>query len=210
VNERTLTRRSGPLIAGGVLLIVLGSLLAVIMLFGIIVSLGEDQTEDAVTAGVFVLIGATQVWSGILSVRHRRTGKVVGIVLAAIGIALSLIYLLGSFTAEKFTIDPNTFEITSESRVNAGGVAISIIGFLGYVTALVLLSVGRPRPRVELGGTVRVLDRQGEFVGEGVILDRTVAGELIVEVKQGLIGKGSAVEDAQGNILTARFKTPGA
>ena len=199
------TQRSGLLVAGGVLLVVLGSLLAIVMIVAVLVEQEAGETEDTIVGLLFVLVGAAQVWAGIDSIRGQRRGKILGIVLSSIGIAVSLLYLLASFTAEEVSIDAATFEIVSEPRVNAGGVAISLIGFLGYVTALVLLSVGRPLPHTAAGATVRVLDAQGEAIGNGVVTDRALGGELVVEVHHTLLDKATAVEDTQGRIRTARF-----
>lgn len=152
-NQMGTVQRPGNVTAAAVILIVLGSLGALLGLLYAVV--GQQLTGLgglAGTAGGVVMVMAAlilafsvlEIVSGAKILKLRPGGgRVMGIVLSIIGAVFMLFGLLGSFTGGESTIDPNTFEIT-QGGFSVGGFLISLILLVLYVAVAWILIKARP------------------------------------------------------------------
>jgi hypothetical protein len=125
--------RSGPLLAGGIVLTTIGGL--TILLIGVAV-LGSIATGDFEenpgygVAGIGVtLFGGAQVWAGILAILRRRAGRLMGLVVAGVGVALAMGLVVEAFVAEDAL----------------GDLVLAAIELTTSITVIILLIRGVPR-----------------------------------------------------------------
>ena len=144
-------RRSGPLLAGGILLVVLGGLTLLLLLLAMV---GMVQSGGgpgvALWALLLLMLAGVQLWSGILAISQRALGKILGIVMGSLGVAFSLVGLIASLSArDELAFDPATFELSRTGGIEPAAVAGSIISALLYGTVVLLLALGRPHDGTE-------------------------------------------------------------
>ena len=93
-------RRPGRVTAAAVLLFVLGGLNILIGIF--VVSASSALSGAGVDSGVFtvagvvsIVIGALQVGAGVMVLRMQDRGRLLGVIVSAVALALALISLFG-------------------------------------------------------------------------------------------------------------------
>jgi hypothetical protein len=129
------------LIIAGVLWALLGAIIGIAG--GAIV--GSFSEAGGAVIGIAVLIvamGVLDIISGVKVIGLNAGWRIGGIVLAAIGSLLSLLFLLGSFQGQdELQIDPSTFEIsTVSSGPNIGGLILSLVLLGVNVAALIMVA----------------------------------------------------------------------
>jgi hypothetical protein len=125
--------RSGPLMAGGIVLTSLGGLLFLVAGVAVLGSLVTGESEKRFgyfVAGIFItILGAAQIWAGALAIVRRRSGKTFGLAVALLGVALGVTGIVESFVAEDAL----------------GDLVPSILVLAACVAAVILLLRGTPR-----------------------------------------------------------------
>jgi hypothetical protein len=143
-------RRPGSVTAAGVLLIVAGSLAALIgvlfVIAGAVVNNSNFGPFDNVGAvviviGVLVLVYAVfEIISGAKVMALRNGWRIAGIVFAAIGVVFSFFSVIGSFSSEnRLTVD-SAGNLVARHGANPGGIVVGVIFLAMYLFTLVVLA----------------------------------------------------------------------
>lgn len=141
-------RGSGAVTTAGVLQIIVGSLIAVFSLYGLIAIQGasgalpeESRGLVGAATGVVVIIllyALAQLVAGIFTLQRKGVGRILGIVLSAIGTLIFLWGLIQAFQPQVTGFDTQTGAITT--GVNFASVLTSLLLLAANLVILVMLA----------------------------------------------------------------------
>jgi hypothetical protein len=141
--------RPGSVTAAAVLLIVVGSLVALFGVLFLIVGLAATGNDFgpfrsvgaavAVIGAIFIVYAVFEIVAGAKVLALRNGWRVAGIVFASIGVLFSVLSTLGSLNSQdRATFNGTTF--TTNSGPNAGGIVFGLIFVAIYLFILIALA----------------------------------------------------------------------
>ena len=141
--------RPGSVTAAAVLLIVVGSLVALFGLLFLIAGIAASGNDFgpfrsvgaavAVIGAILIVYAAFEIVAGAKVLALRNGWRIAGIVFASLGVLFSVLSTLGSLNSQdRATFNGTTF--TTDSGPNAGGIVFGLI-FVGvYLFILIVLA----------------------------------------------------------------------